>query len=71
MSRGVEWSMHALLNLAWAGSDLPVPTATLAMGHAHPPNYLNKQLQRLVKAGLVTSEPGARGDSVWRAVCTR
>jgi Rrf2 family protein len=58
---GVEWAVHALLNLSWAGGDQPVSTATLASGHDHPPAYLNKQLQRLVKAGLLTSEPGAQG----------
>jgi Rrf2 family protein len=58
---GVEWAVHALLNLSWAGGDHPVSTATLASGHDHPPAYLNKQLQRLVKAGLLTSEPGAQG----------
>lgn len=61
LSHGVEWAMHALLNLAWAGDELPVSTATLAGGHDHPPAYLNKQLQRLVKAGLLQSEPGAGG----------
>jgi len=58
---GVEWAVHALLNLSWAGGDQPVSTATLALGHDHPPAYLNKQLQRLVKAGLLTSEPGVQG----------
>jgi Rrf2 family protein len=61
LSQAVEWALHALLNLAWAGDDRPVSTATLALGHDHPPAYLNKQLQRLVKAGLLTSEPGAQG----------
>jgi Rrf2 family protein len=61
LSQGVEWAVHALLNLAWAATDCPVPTAALAAGHDHPPAYLNKQLQRLVKAGLLTSEPGAKG----------
>jgi Rrf2 family protein len=58
---GVEWAVHVLLNLSWAGGDHPVSTATLASGHDHPPAYLNKQLQRLVKAGLLISEPGAQG----------
>lgn len=61
LSQGVEWAVHALLNLAWAATDSPVSTAVLAAGHDHPPAYLNKQLQRLVKAGLLTSEPGAQG----------
>ncbi|MGY4646437.1 RrF2 family transcriptional regulator [Mycobacterium sp. URHB0021] len=58
---GVEWAVHAPLNLSWAGGDQPVSAATLASGHDHPPAYLNKQVQRLVKAGLLISEPGAQG----------
>ncbi|MGA5321658.1 RrF2 family transcriptional regulator [Streptomyces seoulensis] len=61
LSRGVEWAVHTLLNLAWAGGDEPVAVATLAAGHDLPRAYLNKQLQSLVKAGLLESVPGARG----------
>ncbi|MEU2246651.1 Rrf2 family transcriptional regulator [Streptomyces sp. NPDC019224] len=61
MSRGVEWAVHTLLNLAWLGSGEPVPVATLAAGHDLPRAYLNKQLQQLVKAGLLESLPGTRG----------
>jgi DNA-binding IscR family transcriptional regulator len=49
LSRGVEWAVHTLLNLAWAGGDDAVSTATLASGHDHPAAY------------LLTSEPGVRG----------
>ncbi|GGT01960.1 RrF2 family transcriptional regulator [Streptomyces chromofuscus] len=59
--KGVEWAMHTLLNLAWLGGGEPVPTAQLAAGHDLSPSYLNKQLQQLVKAGLLESVPGARG----------
>ncbi|MEV5431704.1 Rrf2 family transcriptional regulator [Streptomyces sp. NPDC052701] len=61
MSQGVEWAVHTLLALSCLEDDQPVPTATLAAGHDLPRSYLNKQLQRLVKAGLLTSEPGAQG----------
>ncbi|MFC8226385.1 RrF2 family transcriptional regulator [Streptomyces sp. NPDC057287] len=61
MSQGVEWAVHSLLNLAWLGDGEPVPVATLATGHDLPRAYLNKQLQLLVKAGLLKSVPGARG----------
>ncbi|WP_370185462.1 Rrf2 family transcriptional regulator [Rhodococcus wratislaviensis] len=61
MSRGVEWAVHTLLNLAWLGTNEPVSTADLAAGHDLPPAYLNKQLQLLVKAGLLSSTPGVRG----------
>ncbi len=61
LGNGVEWSIHILLLLAWRDDDRPVPTARLAEGHDLPPAYLNKQLQALVRAGILTSEPGARG----------
>ncbi|MGW1886813.1 RrF2 family transcriptional regulator [Streptomyces sp. NPDC001970] len=59
--KGVEWAVHTLLNLAWLGGGEPVPTAQLAAGHELSPSYLNKQLQLLVKAGLLESAPGATG----------
>lgn len=61
MSEGVEWAMHCCLTLAWLGDDQPVPTAKLAAGYELPPAYLNKQLQALVRAGILASTPGARG----------
>lgn len=64
MSEGVEWALHSLLTLAWLGDDQPVPTARFAAGHDLPKAYLNKQLQSLVRAGLLTSTPGARGGYV-------
>ncbi len=35
--------------------------AKLAAGHDLPPAYLNKQLQALVRAGILASTPGVRG----------
>lgn len=61
MNQGVEWSMHVLLSLAWVDDGTPVPTADLAASYALPVAYLNKQLQKLARAGLVESFPGARG----------
>ena len=61
MGQGVEWAAHVLLVLAWLEDDEPVPTAQLAAGYDLPPAYLNKQLQALVRAGLLVSLPGARG----------
>ncbi|WP_409470983.1 RrF2 family transcriptional regulator [Streptomyces sp. HC307] len=60
-SKGVEWAMHTLLNLALLGDGEPVTTAQLAAAHDLSASYLNKQLQLLVKAGLLESVPGARG----------
>jgi Rrf2 family protein len=61
MGQGVEWGVHVLLLLTWAGQDSPLSTAQLAASHDLPQAYLNKQLQALVKAGLLTSTPGVRG----------
>lgn len=59
MSAGVEWTLHACLNLAWVGA--PVPARRLAGLYDLPVAYLNKQLQELVRAGLLVSVPGPRG----------
>lgn len=61
MGEGVEWALHVLLTFAWLDDDEPVPAAQLAASHDLPPAYLNKQLQALVRAGLLESLPGARG----------
>lgn len=61
MSEGVEWAAHCCLLLDWLAWDRPVPMAKLAAGFEVPPAYLNKQLQLLVKAGILTSTPGVKG----------
>jgi Rrf2 family protein len=61
MSQGVEWALHVLLTFAWLDGDEPVPSAQLAAQHDLPVAYLNKQLQALVRAGVLESLPGARG----------
>ncbi|WP_327268561.1 Rrf2 family transcriptional regulator [Streptomyces sp. NBC_01218] len=61
MSAGVEWGLHCCLTLAWLGDAEAVPTARLAAFFELPPAYLNKQLQALDRAGILTSTPGARG----------
>ena len=59
MSQGVEWALHTCLNLSWL--DAPVPTGTLAAFYELPPAYLNKQLQALTRAGILTSVSGPKG----------
>ncbi|MBW5485551.1 RrF2 family transcriptional regulator [Streptomyces bambusae] len=61
MGEGVEWALHSCVNLAWAGPDRAVSAARLAAWHDLPTAYLNKQLQALARAGIVTSAPGPRG----------
>lgn len=61
MSEGVEWGLHCCVTLAWLGDERPVSTARLAAHFDLPSAYLNKRLQALVRAGILTSTPGARG----------
>jgi Rrf2 family protein len=61
MGQGVEWVLHACVNLAWAGAERAQPVAALAELNGLPAPYLNKQLQALARAGILESTPGARG----------
>jgi Rrf2 family protein len=61
LSEGVEWTLHCCVTLGWLDTDKPVSTAKLAATFDLPPAYLNKRLQALVRAGILTSTPGARG----------
>ncbi|KJK52400.1 Rrf2 family transcriptional regulator [Streptomyces sp. NRRL F-4428] len=61
MGEGVEWALHSCVNLAWSGPDRAVSAARLAAWHDLPAAYLNKQLQALARAGILTSSPGPRG----------
>ncbi|MER7000376.1 Rrf2 family transcriptional regulator [Streptomyces sp. NPDC000410] len=61
MSEGVEWALHSCLNLAWIGPERAVTAARLAAYHDLPAAYLNKQLQALARAGIVSSVSGPKG----------
>ncbi|HUR04076.1 MAG TPA: Rrf2 family transcriptional regulator [Nonomuraea sp.] len=61
MGEGVEWGLHCCLALVWLEDQGPVPTGRLAEIFDLPPAYLKKRLQPLVRAGILASEPGARG----------
>ena len=60
MSEGVEWALHCCLVMAWQ-HEAATSTAKLAAAFDLPASYLNKQLQALARAGLVTSTSGPRG----------
>lgn len=60
MNEGVEWALHSCLNLTWM-EDQPVTAGRLAAFYDLPAAYLNKQLQSLAKAGILTSTSGPRG----------
>jgi Rrf2 family protein len=61
MSVGVEWAVHSCLNLAWTEPDEARTAVALAGFYDLPAAYLNKQLQALTRAGILTSTPGPRG----------
>lgn len=58
---GVEWGAHCCLLLDWLGPDAQVSSSRLAAAFDIPAPYLNKQLQLLVKAGILDSSRGASG----------
>lgn len=58
---GVEWGLHTCLSLAWLDAEAPVPAKKLAEIYDLPPAYLAKQLQALVRGGIVSSTSGPRG----------
>jgi Rrf2 family protein len=60
MNEGVEWALHTCLNLSWSDGE-PMATARLAAFYDLPAAYLNKQLQALTRAGILTSTPGPKG----------
>lgn len=61
MNEGVEWALHCCLNLAWVGEERAVTAARLAAFYELPTAYLNKQLQALSRAGILTSVSGPKG----------
>lgn len=61
MSEGVEWALHTCLNLTWLPTGQAVPAAKLAAFYELPAAYLNKQLQALARAGIVSSTSGPKG----------
>ena len=61
MGRGVEWAIHSCVNLAWTPAGEAVNSARLAEYYKLPAAYLNKQLQALVRHGLVISSSGPAG----------
>ncbi|WP_248962526.1 RrF2 family transcriptional regulator [Sphaerisporangium perillae] len=61
MNEGVEWALHSCLNLTWAEPGEAVTAARLAAFYGLPTAYMNKQLQALTRAGILSSISGPRG----------
>jgi DNA-binding IscR family transcriptional regulator len=67
MGRGVEWAVHSCVNMAWTPAGEAVNSARLAEYYRLPGAYLGKQLQALVRAGVLASEgqePAFRCDAI-------
>ncbi|MDX3000966.1 Rrf2 family transcriptional regulator [Kribbella solani] len=60
MNEGVEWAMHSCVNLSWMPG-AAVTAKRLAAFYDLPTAYLNKQLQALTRAGILTSVSGPKG----------
>jgi Rrf2 family protein len=60
MNEGVEWALHSCLNLCWVLGE-PMTAARLAAFYGLPAAYLNKQLQALTRAGILSSTSGPKG----------
>ena len=61
LPKGIEWSAHALVVLDCLQDQAPIPTAELAQIYGVSLTYLSKQLQALVRHGLVISSSGPAG----------
>lgn len=61
LGEGVEWGLHCCTVLALLPPGMALPASRLAELHDLPPAYLAKHLQALSRAGIVRSEPGAKG----------
>ncbi|MEU4608287.1 Rrf2 family transcriptional regulator [Kribbella sp. NPDC023972] len=60
MNEGVEWAMHSCVNLSWLPGEA-VTAKRLAAFYDLPSAYLNKQLQALTRAGILSSASGPKG----------
>lgn len=61
LSRRALHALAALIDIAHHGRAGPVPLKAFAERHGLPPRHLEAVMQKLVKAGLLTSTRGPRG----------
>jgi Rrf2 family protein len=61
LPESTEWVLHAATSLAQLGPGGVASAAQLAAHYDVPPAYLSKQLQALVRAGVLTATTGPRG----------
>lgn len=60
MNEGVEWALHSCVNLCFVPGEA-VTAKRLAAFYELPTAYLNKQLQALTRAGILSSTSGPKG----------
>lgn len=60
MNEGVEWALHSCVNLCFIPGET-VTAKRLAAFYELPTAYLNKQLQALTRAGILSSVSGPKG----------
>ncbi|HEY7045947.1 MAG TPA: Rrf2 family transcriptional regulator [Jatrophihabitantaceae bacterium] len=61
LPESTEWVLHATAGLAQLDAGASVSAAQLAEHYGVPAAYLAKQLQALVRAGVMTATTGPRG----------
>lgn len=61
LPESTEWVLHATVSLAQLGQGSAASAAQLAEHYGVPVAYLAKQLQALVRAGLLSGSTGPRG----------
>jgi Rrf2 family protein len=61
LPESTEWVLHSVTSLAQVGQGGTVSAAQLAAHYDVPAAYLAKQLQALVRAGLLSATTGPRG----------
>ncbi|MDO3411162.1 Rrf2 family transcriptional regulator [Saccharibacillus sp. CPCC 101409] len=60
-SKGTNYALHTMLDLATRSADVKVGVQELAAKQRVSPTYLSKILTKLAKAGLIDSYSGAQG----------
>lgn len=61
LPESTEWLLHSAVSLAVLGPDRSASAAQLAAHYDVPVAYLAKQLQALVRAGILAASTGPRG----------
>ena len=61
LTRSADYALRALIHLAQASSDQPVPLDAIVQAQRVPSALLSKILQTLVRSGLVSSRKGYGG----------